>query len=186
MVIVLRQQPIPGDDAMTDLNEAAQLEVISEITRLFQDRGIEHWLFGGWAVDFTLGAISRPHGDVDFVAWRSDALTIRDILTHHEYEEMPDPDAGKLHLKFSKQGQEIDVILVYPESDGQVYWNGEPWFAGAFGSRRARLAGIECPIISPESLVASKESCLAGGDPDIDREKYSGDLARLRAWLACL
>jgi hypothetical protein len=42
-----------------------QLSVLRDVTGLLRSRTFDHWLFGGWAVDFYVGKVTRPHGDID-------------------------------------------------------------------------------------------------------------------------
>ena len=49
-----------------------QLEALAEVGRLLERRRIEWWLFGGWAVDFRVGAVTRSHDDVDLAVWADD------------------------------------------------------------------------------------------------------------------
>jgi hypothetical protein len=42
-----------------------QFAALAAVTEAFKRAGIEHWLFGGWAVDFYLGEITRTHDDLD-------------------------------------------------------------------------------------------------------------------------
>ena len=48
--------------------EARQLSDIAEFARLFEDAALDYWLFGGWAVDFHVGEVTRAHGDIDRAA----------------------------------------------------------------------------------------------------------------------
>ncbi|WP_255510129.1 nucleotidyltransferase domain-containing protein [Micromonospora sp. AP08] len=50
-----------------------QLDAIREVVELTGAATIAVWLRGGWAMDFHLGAVSRPHVDVDWYCWRRDA-----------------------------------------------------------------------------------------------------------------
>ena len=43
--------------------------------------GIAYWLFGGWAVDFHAGRITRLHDDVDIAVWLEDVPRIVELLT---------------------------------------------------------------------------------------------------------
>ena len=62
---------------MTD----AQLSALSEVSRLLEEWAIDYWLFGGWAVDFYVGAVTRPHFDVDLAVWLADVPRIEALLT---------------------------------------------------------------------------------------------------------
>lgn len=59
------------------MDAADQLSAIAEVTAL----GIDVWLRGGWAMDFFLGRVTRPHRDVDWFAWSSDAVRLAAALT---------------------------------------------------------------------------------------------------------
>ena len=43
----------------------AQLLSIAAIGDALESAGLDYWLFGGWAVDFHVGRVTRPHGDID-------------------------------------------------------------------------------------------------------------------------
>ncbi len=165
-------------------NNAIQLTLIHEMTNLLQQAGIAHWLFGGWAADFHLGRMTRPHEDIDLIIWRNNAPAVRVLLAAHAYAELP-PDAQEqdLHTHFAKQGQNIDVMFIYrkdaDDADG-VYWADWRWPDGSFAPTYRTLDGIACPVASVRSLVETKESYLRSDQDQIDREKYQDDLSRLR------
>ena len=46
-----------------------QLGALSHLSELLGQHGIEYWLFGGWAVDFHAGKVTRPHDDLDVTVW---------------------------------------------------------------------------------------------------------------------
>jgi phosphorylcholine metabolism protein LicD len=50
-----------------------QLELIEEFASLAKAAGVDCWLRGGWALDFLLGRITRPHEDIDLFIWAPDA-----------------------------------------------------------------------------------------------------------------
>jgi hypothetical protein len=53
-----------------------QLAAIEQMHRQFTTNGIEYWLFGGWAVDFHAGRVTRAHADIDLAVWRADVERI--------------------------------------------------------------------------------------------------------------
>ena len=90
---------LPNHDA-TDI----QLALIEELTTLLKQAGIAHWLFGGWAVDFRVEAITRPHEDIDLIIWLKDTQAVRERLAAHGYVEAPPPRrrAGCIRTSLSK------------------------------------------------------------------------------------
>jgi hypothetical protein len=47
----------------------AQLDIIREISDALTCAGVDHWLLGGWAVDFAVGDMTRQQ-DIKVVATR--------------------------------------------------------------------------------------------------------------------
>jgi aminoglycoside-2''-adenylyltransferase len=45
--------------------ETEQLAALARLHEQLERHGIEYWLFGGWAVDFHAGSVTRPHDDLD-------------------------------------------------------------------------------------------------------------------------
>jgi hypothetical protein len=59
--------------------------IIREISDALTCAGVDHWLFGGWAVDFAVGDMTRQHRDVDFVVWEVDLPRITELLRFLRY-----------------------------------------------------------------------------------------------------
>src|SRR5262249_25712852 len=147
--------------ALTQSHDAndIQLALIEELTTLLNQAGIAHWLFGGWAVDFQVGAITRPHEDIDLVIWRQDAPAVREELASRAYVEAPPPpEESALHTHYSARGQRIDVMFIRRERDGGVYWSSWRWPDGSFTGSSGQLGRVECPVVSARTLLEGKES----------------------------
>src|SRR2546428_12391166 len=65
-----------------DQRTLAQLDIIREISNALTCARVDHWLFGGWAVDFAVGEMTRQHRDVDFVTWLAYILPEAEGVTH--------------------------------------------------------------------------------------------------------
>src|SRR3954452_16132618 len=57
-----------------------QLAALAELHELLAGRGIDYWLFGGWAVDFHADAVSRAHDDLDIAVWAADRVRVGELL----------------------------------------------------------------------------------------------------------
>jgi Aminoglycoside-2''-adenylyltransferase len=75
----------------TDGRAATQLQTIGWLQTLFAVQGIEYWLFGGWAVDFHVGRVTRDHTDVDAAVWQADVARIRVLLEAQGWIHAPEP-----------------------------------------------------------------------------------------------
>src|SRR3954454_14593623 len=62
------------------VRDEEQLAALAELHELLAGRGIDYWLFGGWAVDFHAGAVSRAHDDLDIAVWAADRLRVGELL----------------------------------------------------------------------------------------------------------
>jgi len=165
---------------------AAQLALIEELTALLSAAGVPHWLFGGWAVDFLVGEVTRRHADVEFVIWRHDLDRVDPLLAAHGYR--PLPAAADEVVSFDKRGHEVQLCVIERRTDGRISTPGRfadwPWLPGSLSAPPGRLGALVCPVISAESQLESKEHFPlhpAGGPL---REKDRADIVRLRAFLA--
>src|SRR5688500_797194 len=53
---------------------------------------VDHWFFGGWAVDLWVGRLTRPHDDIDVLVWRRDAIRVNDALAATRWVHAPTPE----------------------------------------------------------------------------------------------
>jgi hypothetical protein len=141
------------------MDGAAQLAALARVLRLFDRAGIESWLFGGWAVDFHVGAITRPHADLDLAVWASDVDRIGRLLTGdgwtHAPEEAEDGYTGyeradvRLELAFLVRQEE--GVVSTPLRDGFASWP-----VGAFGDESKELSGVRARVIGRAALREEK------------------------------
>jgi hypothetical protein len=169
-----------------DETTAAQLALIEELTALLSAAAVPHWLFGGWAVDFLVGAVTRRHADVEFVVWRYDLDRIAPLLAAHGYRSVP--AAADEVVAFDKRGHAVQFCVIERRADGGISTPGRfadwSWLPGSLSAPPGRLGALVCPVISAESQLESKEhfSLHPAGGPL--RAKDRADIARLRAFLA--
>lgn len=64
---------------MEDL-ASRQLAALGRVASLLEARTIGYWLFGGWAVDFYAGSVTRAHDDIDIAIWLEDFERIAGLL----------------------------------------------------------------------------------------------------------
>ena len=161
-----------------------QLELISEVSTLLTSADIEHCLMGGWALDFLLGRVTRPHDDVDLFVWATDAEKIRDLLTLNGYTYQEDYSNPDYSAFFRKHEQLIDfTFLERNEYNGiRVAGPFQEWALPqtCFSRTSASLDGIECPVLNAAGQIHLKAE-LRKFLPDWpERRKDIDDLALLR------
>ena len=139
---------------------AHQVALIEEFFALAGSVGAECWLRGGWALDFLLGRVTRPHGDIDLFVWAHDVPTLLPLLAEHGYEEIggPPPEEQRNLLK---RGEELHVALLEETERGVVTaggrWADTPWPAGMLAGPVGRIGDVRCRVISAEAQLFAKE-----------------------------
>jgi hypothetical protein len=136
-----------------------QLRLIAEVQNALKAADIEWWLYGGWAVDFVYGAMTRDHSDIEIFIWEEDGVSVRRALTDAEFLAAPGlhPDEGQ---PFLKDGLEINATYLRKNADGTVVtpgrWADWPWLPGSFDGPFAKLGELEVPVISAEAQLDMK------------------------------
>ena len=142
-----------------DVSEAEQLAALARVHELLVRHGIEYWLFGGWAVDFHAGAVTRPHDDLDIAVWLEDLDRIAALLAADGWKHAPEENedgytdyvrgTARLELAFLARGEKREVYT--PLREGRARWPD-----GAFENDVAELLGVRAKVISLRALKAEK------------------------------
>jgi len=156
-----------------------QLAALGEVERMLEAARMESWLFGGWAVDFHAGAVTRDHGDVDLAVWLDDVPRIGDLLDAAGWRHAPEDDEnggtgyerGLVRLELTFIARDEGGVYT-PLRDGRAGWSEE-----ALGDDVRELDGVRCRIVGLAALTRSKSA--ARDDPD-DGPKDRADAAVLR------
>jgi hypothetical protein len=129
-----------------------QLSALARTHELLTRSGIDYWLFGGWAVDFHVGSITRVHDDIDVAVWLDDRDRIARLLEAEGWNHAPEPDEDggtgyerggvRLELTFLVPGDAGEVFI--PLRAGRVLWSDEPLSSDVaeLSGARARLLGL--------------------------------------------
>lgn len=157
-----------------------QLSALAEVSDLLEKAEIAYWLFGGWAVDFYVGTVTRLHDDVDLAVWLEDASRIADLLQNHGWHHAPfeDEDGGtgyersgvRLELTYLIRGS--DGLPSIPMQSGQVVFSGEEGLADDVGE----LRGVRSRLIGFITLIDGKS--VSRDDPE-DAAKDRADFTQL-------
>jgi len=163
-----------------------QLQIIREVRDALTAAGVGWWLFGGWAMDFHAGRITRDHSDIEIFVRRDDIRRAREALVVRGFAAPPGlyPEEAQ---PFLKGGQEIGLWFIVTDGDGRTFtpgrWAEWPWPAGSFDGPHARLGELEAPVMSLEGLLEMKLGFAAQPHGAPLREKDIADIALLRAMI---
>lgn len=137
------------------------------MVRRFDRAGIEYWLFGGWAVDFYAGRVTRDHDDVDLAIWHEDLPGIAELLQRDDWTHTPEPDEDG-GTGYERKGVRLELTYLVRDERGSVYIplrNGRAvWPDDALASETAELNGVRARVIAIASLVRGKQR--GRDDPD--------------------
>jgi hypothetical protein len=138
-------------------------------------------LFGGWAVDFHAGTVTRPHGDLDLAIWLDDVARVAALLRGDGWVHVPD-DAQPGSTAFTRGTVRVELaFLQTDDAGGEPYTpigdgRRAPWAIGAFGQDIRTLAGVRARVIT---LPALREEKTGARDDPVAEAKDRQDLATL-------
>jgi hypothetical protein len=163
--------------------ETEQLAALAEVQELLDRNGLEHWLFGGWAVDFHTGSITRAHDDIDLTVWANELERIAVLLRADGWKHAPEEGEDGF-TGFERRGVRLELAFLARDENGRVYTplreGRGSWPDDAFGDEVAELGGVRARVVGLRALRADKSE--ARDDPRAaakDRADVSS-LSRLR------
>ena len=134
-----------------------QLRTVGWLHAVLSARGIDYWLFGGWAVDFHVGRVTRDHEDVDVAVWRSDLSRVTALLETEGWAHAP--EAGEDgYTGYERGAVRIEVAFLARDDTSTVYTpltegRGE-WPPNSFG--RTGLGGLmTLPVTLPANVAGN-------------------------------
>ena len=154
---------------------AGQLAALADVSARLEEAALDYWLFGGWAVDFHPGRITRPHFDVDLAVWRDDLERIGAILEGSGWRHAPDPDEDG-GTGYERDGIRLELTYLIRHEDGRVVTPlrdfEATWPEGAFDAGHRELRDVRVRVLSLEALTAGKAT---GRDDPEDSAKDQAD-----------
>jgi hypothetical protein len=164
-----------------DMDRASQqLAALAEVSDLFEQAAIAYWLFGGWAVDFYVGSVTRAHDDLDMTVWLEDTSRIDQLLRqsgwHHAPFEGEDGGTG-----YERGGVRLELTYLVRSDDGQVsipFQSGPAtWLRDEDLSEEiGELRGVRSRLLAFAPLMGGKST--PRDDPE-DAAKDRADFAQL-------
>jgi hypothetical protein len=155
------------------------LSALAEVGSLFARARIDHWLFGGWAVDFYVGSVTRPHDDLDVAVWLEDLPRIVEALAAEGWRHAPE-DGEDGGTGYERDGIRLELTYLVCDADGGVFTplrgGRAPWPDDALGNDVGELEGVRSRLVGLGSLMHGKSS--PRDDPK-EAAKDRADFARL-------
>jgi hypothetical protein len=150
-------------------DQEEQLRAIGAIAAALDAAHVVYWLFGGWAVDFHAGRMTRPHDDIDVAVWADEFDRASAVLVGNGWER--GEEAGDGYVVFRRGEVRLELAFVDRE-------RRDEWPADAFGNDVGSVDGVAARVIARGALIADKS--VDYGDP-ATAAKDQVDVAILRA-----
>lgn len=148
----------PADASPADTVANEQLAAIGHVNRLLDAAGVDHWLFGGWAVDFWTGRLTRPHHDIDIVLPLLDRSAAHDALVADGWTHTPEEDEV-VGTRYRRNGVLLELTFVVLDG-GRVVLPFEPeawvWSESPFPSAQRTLHGVTARVMGLDILRRDK------------------------------
>lgn len=141
------------------------------------------WLRGGWAVDLTLGRITRRHADIDwFAALPAKAELLAGLMGRGFRRTGSAPEDQQADLIRGRIEHGIAWITI---RDGEAFVSGGPWAAapwprGMLRGRTRQLDDVRAPVISAEAQIEIKQMTPTWQPHLPRRDKDHVDIALLQ------
>jgi Aminoglycoside-2''-adenylyltransferase len=161
------------------VSEVKQLAALARIQELLTGHGIDYWLFGGWAVDFHAGVVTRVHDDLDIAVWLNDHSRIGELLAADRWRHAPEQHEDG-YTGYERGGLRLELAFLERSEDGHIYTPTQAgrmaWPDGTFEGDVVQLLGVRARVITLRALKADKAETR--GDPVV-AAKDRADLASL-------
>jgi hypothetical protein len=137
-----------------------QLGAVAALAELLAENAIDYWLFGGWAVDFYAGTISRPHADIDLAIWVADLGRIASLLQAAGWQHAPEQGEDG-YTAFERDGVRVELAFLKRDIGGEAYTplrdgGRASWPSDAFGADVRELQGVRASLVSLAALQTEK------------------------------
>jgi hypothetical protein len=164
-----------------EMSGERDLAAIRRLDGMFERDGIDYWIFGGWAVDFHAGRVTRDHADIDIAIWQTDLDVVDALLVADGWAHTPAPEHDG-YTTYTRDGLHVDLAFLAPGEHDTAYTPLESgrgdWPPDSFGSDIRELAGTRAHVVSLSSLVVDKSQPR---DDPVTRTKDASDVAVLRS-----
>jgi hypothetical protein len=167
----------PPEARARDLAEQ-QRAALAELGALLDRGGFDYWLFGGWAVDFHVGAVTREHDDIDLAVWLHDAEAVGSLLRAQAWQHKPHAgedggtgyERGSVRVELTYLASDGTGRIFIPLHDRNAMLSEEP-----LGNEVRELLGVRVRVIPLDLLRTGKSS------PRDDHDEAAKDRADFEA-----
>ena len=140
------------DEGVRVFEEQMTAEDVLSIVQLFEEKGIDLVIDGGWGVDALLGEQSRVHSDLDIAIQHKDVKQARALLEERGYRDIPRNDTRDCNFVLGDdQGRLVDFHTYTFDAQGKLVFGVEYPFESLTGS--GSILGHPVRCIPPDWMV---------------------------------
>lgn len=164
-----------------------QLGLIKDVFSAFSKEGLEIYLCGGWAIDFLVGKVLRPHVDIDTLVWKRDKERVARVMRQLGYLV----EDKERKFQNSLDGFQFDNDFIEKLNGGFISGRsltneGIKWPKETFEkSVTAKLEDVAVKVINPKPLYKflKLDYYLKHSESSGPVGKTKQDLAELKKYL---
>lgn len=165
----------------TSLELTPRTAALANAADALDSAGLEHWFFGGWAVDLWAGRRTRAHDDIDVLVRRADEARVDAALTAAGWTHTPHDD-DLVGTDYERDGDDLQLTFVETDDEGRlvVPVPGQPIVVseGPLAPVRRRLGHLHVRVLPLEKMLETK---AVPRPDDAGGAKDRADLEALRA-----
>jgi Aminoglycoside-2''-adenylyltransferase len=157
-----------------EVRTSQQLSALARVRDRLEEAGLPYWLFGGWAVDFYVGSVTRVHDDLDLAVWLADLPRIAELLEDDGWRHAPldDEDGG---TGYERGPVRLELTYLVRDGDGRIFTplrhGRAAWPEEALANDVGELHGVRSRLVARAPLMRDKSS------PRDDPEEAAKDRA---------
>jgi hypothetical protein len=158
---------------------AEQLAALARLDGVLAKHKIPYWLFGGWAVDFHAGSVTRSHDDLDIAVWSKDHERIAELQATDGWQHTPQ-EGEDGYTAYTRGTVRLELAFLARDQGGTIYTplreGRASWPEAAFEDDVAELLGVRARVITLAALKAEKSQ---DRDDPVVAAKDGADVATL-------
>lgn len=165
-----------------DVQTETQIKIIDELSTISENIGAQFWLRGGWAIDFMLGKVTRPHSDIDIVTWITNREKLEFALLKAGYEQvLVGEEFRNRQSDFVKNDVVVTIVYLTYDVNGNLIMNGLPewvWRDASLLPRSFQLHALKAKVLHPKQLLEEKIAYEEIGRPNRKKDEESKRILR--------
>lgn len=163
-----------------------QLDAIAHFVQVAAQARVRVWLRGGWAMDFLVGRVTRPHQDIDWFAEAGGASRLREAMLREGFTDVTRVPEQQVDLTRGDIEHGVALVVLTEQGDPTVAggpWRGSPWPRGLLDDAQGAVGGVRAPIVPAAAQIEIKRMMPVWNPALRRRQKDLDDIELIQEFL---